>query len=120
MPAKILIVEDNADSRDCLALLLKEKGYKVYTAEDGEQGIKLVEADCPDIIVTDINMPHMNGIEMVRLLRDRPDCSKLPIIVVSAHGSGSLKDAMSAGADDTMRKPIDFVLLAEAIERLLE
>jgi CheY-like chemotaxis protein len=105
MPAKILIVEDNADSRDCLALLLKEKGYKVYTAEDGEQ---------------DINMPHMNGIEMVRLLRDRPDCSKLPIIVVSAHGSGSLKDAMSAGADDTMRKPIDFVLLAEAIERLLE
>ncbi len=117
---KILIVEDNQDFRDLLALMLKGQGYEVYTADNGEEGIRLVDANCPDLIITDINMPRMDGIEMVRVLRRKPECNKVPILVVSAYGSGSLKEAMSAGADQAVRKPLDYDRLVVAISRLLE
>lgn len=116
---KILIVEDNPDFRDLLSLMLKSEGYTVYTADDGEEGVKLVEADCPDLIITDINMPHMDGIEMVRVLRRRPECNKVPIIVLSAYGSGNLREAMRAGADEAVRKPMDYDRFVDAINKLL-
>ncbi|HEY7910400.1 MAG TPA: response regulator [Blastocatellia bacterium] len=117
---KILIVEDNPDFRDLLAIMLKDEGYTVYTADDGEEGVKLVDADCPDLIITDINMPHMDGIEMVRVLRQKPECNRVPIIVLSAYGSGNLKDAIKAGADEAVRKPLDYDWFVTAINRLLE
>ena len=120
MEKKILIVEDNPDSRDLLAMMLKHEGYAVYTAEDGREGLKLVKMDCPDLIITDINMPNVDGIEMVRILRDRPECGKLPIIVMSAYGSGTLRKAVSAGADEVVPKPLAFDPFLKAIERLLE
>ena len=116
---KILIVEDNPDSRESLATLLKLEGYTVYTADDGQEGLKLAALDCPDIIITDITMPNVDGIEMVRILRDRPDCNRMPIIVMSAYGSGSLKTAAAAGADEVVAKPFSFDPFLKAIERLL-
>ncbi len=120
MEKKILIVEDNPDSRDLLAVMLKREGYTVYTADDGLEGLKLVAMDCPDIIITDITMPNVDGIEMVKILRHRPECNKLPIIVMSAYGSGTLRKAVAAGADEVVSKPLAFDAFLEAIERLLE
>lgn len=120
MEKKILIVEDNPDSRDLLAVMLKREGYTVYTADDGQEGLKLVAMDCPDLVITDINMPNVDGIEMVKILRNSSECNKLPIIVMSAHGSGILTKAVSAGADEVVPKPLAFDTFLRAIERLLD
>lgn len=120
MEKKILIVEDNLDARDILAMMLKGEDYTVYTAKDGLEGLKLVELDCPDLIITDINMPNLDGIEMVRVLRERAECNKLPIIVMSAYGSRILTKAMEAGADQVVSKPLAFDWLLSAVGRFLE
>lgn len=101
MPANILIVEDNPDTRDLVALALRLEGYAVYTADDGEEGIQLARADCPDLILSDINMPNLDGIEMVRCLPAMPECSQVPVLMMSAYGSGNLTQALEAGANHT-------------------
>ena len=117
MEQKILIVEDNFDSREYLAQLLRVKGYTVYTAEDGAEGIEQAILNQPDFIISDINTPNLDGIQMVRALRRIPECSAIPILVVSAYGSGILADASIAGANQVMRKPLDLKLLLRMIER---
>jgi CheY-like chemotaxis protein len=120
LPAKILIVEDNRDTRDLVALALRLEGYTVYTASDGNEGIELVRADCPDLILSDINMPNLDGIEMVKCLRAMPECNKVPVLIMSAYGSGNLTQAIEAGANQAMRKPLDIEILIKAINRLLK
>jgi CheY-like chemotaxis protein len=117
MKEKVLIVEDNFDSREYLAQLLRVKGYNVYTAEDGAEGIEQAILNQPDFIISDINTPNLDGIQMVRALRRIPECSAIPILVVSAYGSGILADASIAGANQVMRKPLDLKLLLRMIER---
>ena len=117
MKEKILIVEDNFDSREYLAQLLRVKGYNVYTAEDGAEGIEQAILNQPDFIISDINTPNLDGIQMVRALRRIPECSAIPILVVSAYGSSILADASLAGANQVMRKPLDLKLLLRMIER---
>ena len=117
MKEKILIVEDNFDSREYLAQLLRVKGYNVYTAEDGAEGIEQAILNQPDFIISDINTPNLDGIQMVRALRRIPECSAIPILVVSAYGRSILADASLAGANQVMRKPLDLKLLLRMIER---
>jgi CheY-like chemotaxis protein len=119
MEDKILIVEDNYDSREYLAQLLRVKGYKVDTAEDGVEGIEKAIVNHPDFIISDINTPNLDGIQMVKALRRIPECSAIPILVVSAYGSGILADASIAGANQVMRKPLDLKLLFMMIEKHL-
>jgi CheY-like chemotaxis protein len=120
MPARILVVEDNADQRDLLAVLLRAEGYTVDTADDGEKGVELVKSDRPDLILSDISMPNLSGIEMVRVLRGIPECRVVPILILSSHGTGPLSDAIEAGADQVMRKPVEQNLLIAAIKVLLD
>ena len=119
MSAKILIVEDNTDTRNFLAHLLELKGYTVYSAADGSEGIQQAKLDCPDLIISDISMPNLDGIEMLKVLRKTPECSKIPILVMSAYGSGRLSDAVTVGADQVLPKPLDCELLFKAIHKLL-
>jgi CheY-like chemotaxis protein len=114
------VVEDNPDARDILAVLLRTKGYTVDTADDGREAVELVQNDCPDLILSDINMPNLDGIEMVRILRQHPECDKVPILIMSAYSSGQIDKAIEVGANDAMAKPLDFDLLIKAIHRLLE
>src|SRR5262245_59590678 len=106
MPNKILVVEDDPDSRDFLVTLLKLEGYTVATANDGLEAIQKVESEPIDLIVSDISMPNLDGIEMTKLIRQNPDFRNLPIIVISAYGSGNLINAINVGANAAMRKPI--------------
>jgi CheY-like chemotaxis protein len=115
---KIIIVEDSDDSRDLLALMLKIQGYSISTASDGQEALRLIKLDCPDLIITDINMPNMNGIELIRQVRQLSECSHLPIVVMTAYGSGKLSDAISAGADQGVKKPVDFDSFIDGINRL--
>ena len=119
MSPKVLIVEDNPDSRNYLAALLRVKGFEVDTAEDGLEGMRHALAGHPDVIISDISMPRVDGIQMLRALRKSPECGSTPIVAVSAYGSGKLEDAAKAGADYTLRKPLNCDLLLKAITRLL-
>jgi two-component system chemotaxis response regulator CheY len=117
--SKILIVEDSTDARDMLALLFDMEGYSVATAEDGREGLRRASAESPDLIVTDINMPHIDGTEMIRRLRAEPGSSRVPIIVMTAYGDDIAERAVRSGADRALTKPVDYDLLLETIKDLI-
>jgi CheY-like chemotaxis protein len=119
MSAKILIVEDNADSCAYLARLLELKGYTVQTAKDGLEALQEIEAYNPDLIVSDIMTPRVDGIQMLRALRSIPKYQHIPVVMISAFGSGNLIEAIKAGANEAMRKPLDFDRFFRSLNQLL-
>lgn len=119
MERKILVVEDHPDSRDLLAIYLRMQGYTVYTAEDGREGMKLLQLDCPDLIITDLSMPHMDGAEFIKQVRRMPACLNLPIIVMTAYGNEEEANALRLGANQTITKPLDYEALLHRISELL-
>jgi len=104
---KVLVVEDHHDTSFLLCRLLKMEGYEVEHAIDGMVGYNAAESAPPDLIVTDIQMPRMDGIEMIKRIRESNACRQIPIIVMSAYGQRRINDALAAGADGVVEKPID-------------
>jgi len=120
MSKKVLVVEDHHDTSFLLCRLLKMEGYEVEHAIDGMVGYNAATSAHPDLIVTDIQMPRMDGIEMIKRIRGS-DIGRTPIIVISAYGKRLIDDALEAGADDFVEKPIDLdSFLATIRARLLE
>jgi CheY-like chemotaxis protein len=117
--SKILIVEDSTDAREMLAMLFHMEGYSVATAEDGREGLMRASADTPDLILTDINMPNVDGAEMIRRLRAEPGSSRVPIVVMTAYGADVADRAVESGADRALTKPVDYDLLLETIKDLI-
>jgi CheY-like chemotaxis protein len=119
MQAKILIVEDNPDWCDCLTHMLIGRGYKVHTAGDGQEALYEVREGGPDLIISDIMMPFLGGIELVETLRQTSKYKDIPVMVLTAHDNSNLQRALRAGADEALRKPIDFDHFFATIEKLL-
>lgn len=119
MRDKILVVDDSADTREMMAKLLELEAFAVVTAEDGLMGLKVASDELPDLIMTDINMPTMSGIEMIRELRIQPQFQRVPIMAITAYGNGVAKDALEAGANRAATKPIQFTALIVEIRKLL-
>ncbi|MEK6407255.1 MAG: response regulator [Acidobacteriota bacterium] len=119
MGDKILVVDDSNDTREMMAKLLELEAFTVVTAEDGSMGLKAAAEELPDLIITDINMPHMSGIEMIRRLRKQPAGKRIPIMAITAYGNGVAEEALEAGADRAATKPIKFDALALEIKELL-
>ena len=112
--ARVLIVEDEEAARNALAKLLKSEGLDVEVAEDGEVALLKTEERAPDLIVTDVSMPKMDGLELLAKVREKH--KDLPVIVVtSAHDLSIAVRAMRAGAEDFITKPIDFDALGFGI-----
>jgi CheY-like chemotaxis protein len=120
MRKKILLVEDNADSRHILAKMLELEGYSVVLAEDGLRGIELARLEQPDAIITDINMPRLDGIRMTETIRAKLNLTQVPIIALTAFGSDMMAGAIEAGADAALAKPLDYELLIRRIEQLFK
>ena len=119
MKYKILIVDDNADTRQMLSLLLELEHFKVVTAEDGQEGLQMAEVERPDLVVTDVNMPRLSGIELIRRLRMQTLFQRVPIVTITAHGSRIQGEAKAAGADVTLPKPVEIDSLVDDIRALL-
>jgi len=116
---KILVVDDSDDTRDMMAKLLELESFDVVTAEDGYDGLDVANAEQPDLIITDINMPNLNGIEMIKELRRRTAFEQIPIMAITAYGNGVAREALDAGANRATTKPVQFVSLLGEIRDLL-
>jgi len=115
----ILIVDDNADAREMLKLILSDEGVSVITAADGQQALDLINDRPPDLIVTDIQMPRVDGIQLIKRIRKRPELRAVPIIVMSAFRSGPTQGAMDAGANRSLPKPIGVNAFLNLVRQLL-
>jgi CheY-like chemotaxis protein len=117
---KILVVDDSNDTLEMMTKLLEMESFNVVTAADGRAGFDTAKAERPDIIITDIHMPILNGIEMIRLLRGEVDFRSVPIMAITAYGQNIAQEAVEAGANHAATKPIDFDSLIRGIRELLD
>jgi CheY-like chemotaxis protein len=117
---KILVVDDSDDTREMMAKLLELEAFAVVTAADGRIGLNVAAHEHPDLIITDINMPNLNGIEMIKELRNDAGFTGVPIMAITAYGNGVAKEALEAGADCATTKPVQFNKLIVEIRRLLK
>ncbi len=119
MPKKVLVVDDEPSITDLVSLILTEKGYEVSIANDGNQGLKQFESVEPDLVITDIVMPDMEGIEFIKALVEKK--KDIPVIVMSGNivGMKFLKTARLFGAKAALTKPFTTQELIETIDRIL-
>jgi len=117
----VLVAEDNIANRDSLENYLEYKGYRLIFAENGEEAIAQAREHKPDLILMDIQMPVMDGLEAARRLRAEPEFAQLPIIALTALTmAGDQQLCLEAGMDDYVAKPIQFRRLLLAMEKLLQ
>ncbi|MBI9108384.1 MAG: response regulator [Spirochaetales bacterium] len=116
---KILVVDDVPMIREAISVLLEEKGYETRTAKNGREGMKVFSSYQPDLVLTDIVMPDMEGIEFLRTLREKD--KKLPIIVMSGNyvGEDFLKPALLLGAAAFLKKPFSNEELLSTVSKCL-
>jgi CheY-like chemotaxis protein len=119
MPKRILIVEDYADTRSFMKFLVEGYGYQVSEATDGQEAVNQVKNDTPDLVLMDIAMPVMDGLTATKLIRKFDGMAKLPIIAVTAHGQSYYRQAIEAGCDDLINKPLDFDTLEPVLNQYL-
>lgn len=119
--AKILCIEDEAILRLDLAEALSDTMHDIMLAKDGRQGMEMIIGHTPDIVISDIAMPHLNGHELVKILReDYPQFADTPFIFLSALADrDSVLQGMKAGADYYLTKPVDFDMLLVQVEASL-
>jgi two-component system cell cycle response regulator DivK len=117
---KILLIEDNELNRDMLSRRLRKRGYEVVTAVDGETGITMAQAEAPALILMDLSLPGIDGLEATRRLKAAPETRHIPVVALTAHTMATDRDkALAAGCDDFDTKPIELPRLLEKIETLL-
>ena len=103
---KILVVEDEPDIRKLVNYNLAQEHYKVIEAENGEQALKAIQRDKPHLVVLDLMLPGLSGIELCKILRERSDTAKLPILMLTAKaGEADRVVGLEMGADDYLSKP---------------
>jgi two-component system chemotaxis response regulator CheY len=119
MSKTILVVEDTVDTRELLHLYLTKEGFTVIIGADGGEGLYRAKADHPDLIITDINMPNLSGMDMIKQLREEPEFAKIPIIALTAYGKGLTDEAIKAGANETIQKPFEFASIIAQVKSLL-
>lgn len=121
---KILVVEDEPDIRKLVQYNLAQERFKVLEAEDGEQALKILQREKPNLIILDLMLPGLSGLEICRILRERPDTSHLPILILTAKaGEADKVVGLEMGADDYLAKPFsprEMVARVRAILRRAE
>jgi CheY-like chemotaxis protein len=115
-PATILIVDDERPIREMLALALRGAGHRVVEAVHGRQALDLVARERPDLVVSDVMMPLLGGVELCRRLKADPATAAIPVVLMSAAGAHL---GRGAGADAVVAKPFDLDALDALVQRLL-
>ena len=117
---KVLLVEDVPNNRDIYRTILEFAGHTVLEAVNGADGIALARSESPEVIVMDVTMPLMDGLEATRRLKADPETAGIPVLILTAHAYASdREDAMRAGADAYLAKPCPPRSVVQEVERLL-
>lgn len=116
----ILVIDDEEDILELVRLNLAREGYDVLTAGTGELGLELAKSKQPGLIVLDLMLPGMDGLEVCKVLKNHPKTAETPIVVLSAKGQESdIVSGLAVGADDYVTKPFSSKVLVARIRRLL-
>jgi CheY-like chemotaxis protein len=118
--ATILVVDDSQDNLVLISLAMQERGYRVVTATNGEEAVTTAKLARPDLILMDIAMPHLDGLEATRRIREAVGMEHIPVIALTAFDTGGFRRAAhDAGFNGYLTKPIDFERLHKLISMLL-
>ena len=116
----ILIVDDDSEALNTMQGILEAQNYHVLRAADGLEAVQKAKAQCPDLIIMDIMMPKVDGLEACCMIKKNPAQKKVPILVLTAKEQvGDADNAFKAGADEYVQKPIDWTLLLPKIKTIL-
>lgn len=114
---KIVLIEDDKNIRETTFDILELSGYKIYTSDNGKDGVKLVKEILPDLVLCDIKMPGYNGYEVIKILSRLPETATIPFIFLSSNNlKEDIRKGMNLGADDYLTKPFKEIDLLDAIE----
>jgi chemosensory pili system protein ChpA (sensor histidine kinase/response regulator) len=117
----ILVVDDSLSNRKALRLILESMGHVVHTAVDGLDALQVINTTPVDMILTDMEMPRMNGLEMTQAIRIWPEMKDLPIIMITSRSTRKHRDlAEQAGVDGYLTKPVQTAALQEQIQKWLD
>ena len=116
----VMIIEDEPDAAELFAEMMRVNGYRVIKMFSSAPAIPMISQEKPDLILLDIMMPDISGLEVLRYMRREPDLASIPVIVVSAKSMpGDIKIGLEAGASMYLTKPVGFLDLKEAAEKVL-
>ena len=119
MSLNVVAVDDSRTMREMIRFTLNQAGFEIHLAEDGLDGLKVLEEQSPDVIITDINMPNLDGFGFIDAVRQREDTGAVPILVLTTESSAELKArARAAGATGWIVKPFDPDKLIGAIQKV--
>ncbi len=117
---RILVVEDQPEIRILFEWALQKAAYDVVTAQSARQALRLIDQQHFDLIVTDLAMPGMTGLDLIQEVRKKPGVARTPILVITAHGWDSLgQRAHAVGCDGVLQKPVDAKKLRSEVDRYL-
>lgn len=120
MPKKVLIVEDNEDTRGFMKFLVESYGYQVVEAADGIEALERFKRQDPDIILMDVSLPFVDGLTAAKAIREIDLSKRVPIIILTALGKSCYEQAIAAGCDDFLSKPLDLDALQPLMEKYLK
>jgi len=113
---KILLVEDDDDLRALYSYMLAAGGYKVKAVRNGLEALAEIQVNRPDVIVTDIIMPGLSGLELIEAVRSNDELADLPVVAITSFGESIREEARAAGATDSIDKPTEIARMREVIE----
>lgn len=119
MSKKVLVVDDEADLRKMMKILLGMHGFQVIEAQDGYEALEKAVAETPDLILMDMAMPVLGGLESTRAIRHHKSLDDVPILAVTAYGDFYADRAREAGCTEVIRKPLDFAQLKPLVDRYI-
>ncbi len=116
----VLIIEDEEDAAELFAEMMRVSGFRVLKTSKSAPAIAMMTADKPDVVLLDIMMPEISGLDILRQMRRDPNLANIPVIMVTAKSMpADIKNGMEAGASTYLTKPVGFMELKEAVERIL-